>query len=365
MKHSENNTLDIYYKTFAVPIGIFDEEQNLCELKADFGERLTVLYLKQSEEILHLAKKSPFPGFSSDSKGSFWTDIPLSDGGRLLFGPVQTGFNSDYPYAAVPEYDEDVFYKISLSLCRQILGKKTELTKRTAKDEAKILQEAYEASSFTVDPQDQIYACIKDGDTDELKTYLNRGDVYSYINEKMKDMDTAKTMYIFNLSRCYHIAVQSGIPLEDMNEMMITYMNDLKKLTKIPLLKSATLRVMYDFAKIINLYKDKNSSTCVKKARAYISQHIYEQIKIEDIAKYCSVSVSSLQHKFKSETGMTLSEEIQKMKIHKACFFLKYTSLSGTDIALKLGYCTQSYFNKHFKNVMGISPLKYKQQCSE
>ncbi len=364
MKHSENNTLDIYYKTFAIPIGIFDEEQNLCELRADFGERLTVLYLKQSEEILAKAKKSSLPEFSSDSKGSFWTDVPLSSGGKLLFGPVQTGFNSDYPYAEVPEYDEDVFYKISLSLCRQLLGKKTELTKRTTNDEAKFLSHE-ENTPFMVNSQDEIYECIKDGDTDELKNYLNRGDVYSYINEKMKNTDTAKTMYIFNLSRCYHIAVQSGIPLEDMNEMMLTYMNDLKKLTKIPLLKSATLRVMYDFAKIINLYKDQNSSTCVKKARAYISQHIYEQIKIEDIAKYCSVSVSSLQHKFKSETGMTLSEEIQKMKIHKACFFLKYTSLSGTDIALKLGYCTQSYFNKHFKNVMGISPLKYKQQAGE
>jgi len=55
-----------------------------------------------------------------------------------------------------------------------------------------------------------------------------------------------------------------------------------------------------------------------------------------------------------------MKEFIKRRKMERACFFLKYTSFSCTDISHKLGYCTQSYFIKQFKEVLGVTPQTYR-----
>ena len=95
-------------------------------------------------------------------------------------------------------------------------------------------------------------------------------------------------------------------------------------------------------------------------ALMYIREHIYEEIRIADIAAHCALSISSLQHRFKEETGESVSEKILSLKMEKACYFLKNTSLSCADIAYRIGYGSQSWFIQQFRKATGMTPVQYR-----
>ena len=64
----------------------------------------------------------------------------------------------------------------------------------------------------------------------------------------------------------------------------------------------------------------------------------------------------------KEETGRSISDVIRDKKTERACYFLKHTDLPCSDIAFKMGYCSQSYFISQFKKVMGVTPNDYRLQ---
>ncbi len=72
------------------------------------------------------------------------------------------------------------------------------------------------------------------------------------------------------------------------------------------------------------------------------------------------VSISTLQHRFKEETGMSVTDMIRAKKVEKAGFFLKHTNISCGDIAYRMGYGSQSFFIRQFRKVTGITPMEYR-----
>ena len=82
---------------------------------------------------------------------------------------------------------------------------------------------------------------------------------------------------------------------------------------------------------------------------AYIRDHVYEKLTVNHIAQELHFSRSYLCHIYKLETGQTLSDRIRHEKISEAKFLLQYSSFSLTDIAHKLGFCSQSHFTYVFR----------------
>ena len=75
-------------------------------------------------------------------------------------------------------------------------------------------------------------------------------------------------------------------------------------------------------------------------------------------AKSLYVSERSLQRKFKQLTGKTFTEQLNIVRLEKACELL----LSGrkiSDAAFEAGFNDPSYFSLRFKNYFGTSPSKF------
>ncbi len=92
----------------------------------------------------------------------------------------------------------------------------------------------------------------------------------------------------------------------------------------------------------------------------YIENSISEEIDLEEVAKVGAVSLMQLYRDFYVNTGHSIKEYIRKRRLSNACAMIKYTDTSLVEIALLSGYKTQQSFNKHFKSVLGITPLEYK-----
>lgn len=95
-----------------------------------------------------------------------------------------------------------------------------------------------------------------------------------------------------------------------------------------------------------------------KKAVHYMYTHINEKISIEDIAKHCTISTTSLKNTFLKYAGVGVHTYFLKMKLSRAINLLS-DGVSVNDIASQLGFSSQAYFSAAFKRETGVSPSKY------
>ena len=74
------------------------------------------------------------------------------------------------------------------------------------------------------------------------------------------------------------------------------------------------------------------------------------------------MSRSSLYSKVKSLTDMGVNDYINKFRIEHAAKLLVQTDLSIMEISEMLGFNNQSYFSTAFKQAIGVSPSRYKEE---
>ena len=92
----------------------------------------------------------------------------------------------------------------------------------------------------------------------------------------------------------------------------------------------------------------------------YIEVHIASAITVDDIAKDCYVSVSSLQKTFKYVFHLTVKDYILRRRFTCAARDLLETDESILDIALKYGYQNHESFTRGFQKVWNVSPSEYR-----
>ena len=63
---------------------------------------------------------------------------------------------------------------------------------------------------------------------------------------------------------------------------------------------------------------------------------------------------------YKQNTGVTISEMIQKVRIEHSCRLLKSTNRTVADVAASCGFEDVKFFYTVFKRINGISPGEYR-----
>lgn len=95
----------------------------------------------------------------------------------------------------------------------------------------------------------------------------------------------------------------------------------------------------------------------------YINRNLYEEIKIDDIARAMYFNRTYIMKKFKKEIGTSIINYINTVKIYNSLKYLKYDK-SILEVAIKNGFNSQEYYSEMFKSVLGIPPLTYKKYIS-
>lgn len=105
-------------------------------------------------------------------------------------------------------------------------------------------------------------------------------------------------------------------------------------------------------------------SRIVLEAERYIIDHLGESLPVKQIADQVYVSPTYLCFLYKRQTGHTLKQFIQKMRMKKAGSLLLETDLKIGDIASSLGYVNQNYFTKNFVAYYGTTPSRFRNRKS-
>ncbi len=87
-----------------------------------------------------------------------------------------------------------------------------------------------------------------------------------------------------------------------------------------------------------------------------IENNISSNLKLEEIAFLCNMSLSTFKRHFMAEYKETPGKWIQDKRLKKAKEILKQGNLKSSDIYATFGYKNLSNFSIAFKNKFGISP---------
>ena len=99
----------------------------------------------------------------------------------------------------------------------------------------------------------------------------------------------------------------------------------------------------------------------VRKAIAYLYEHYMESISLDDAARYVGMSKEYLARCFHQEMGVTLVTYLNRYRVKQAKAFLDEGERSLTEVALEIGFSSNTYFSRVFKQEVGMSPSEYKQ----
>lgn len=94
----------------------------------------------------------------------------------------------------------------------------------------------------------------------------------------------------------------------------------------------------------------------------YINKHYMDPLSLELLAKLFYMSPYYLCKVFKKSTGFTLIEYLNQIRVKEAQTLLRGSGLNVTEVAEKVGFGSVSQFGRVFKEISGVSPLKYRKQ---
>ncbi len=94
----------------------------------------------------------------------------------------------------------------------------------------------------------------------------------------------------------------------------------------------------------------------------YVRSHYSEDLDEKDLAKNVGMSYSYFSRSFKRVSGMTFKKYLNLTRIHKAEQILYKSNDSITDIAMKCGFNSTSYFIKVYGNITGKTPYQVLRQ---
>lgn len=102
------------------------------------------------------------------------------------------------------------------------------------------------------------------------------------------------------------------------------------------------------------------SNSIINDLISYIDKHYSEPITLHTFCEQKHYNLSYISRKFKTETGMTFREYVQKIRIEKCCELLSGSDLTIGEIARLVGYDDIQFFNSVFKRHLHLTPKEYK-----
>ena len=92
----------------------------------------------------------------------------------------------------------------------------------------------------------------------------------------------------------------------------------------------------------------------------YIEENLCQKLTIEIIAQNAYCSPSTVSHKTRKMTGMSVCELIKQRRLSRAVNLLDSTDYNINEIAAMVGIEDYNYFSRIFRAAHGYSPLEYR-----
>jgi len=202
---------------------------------------------------------------------------------------------------------------------------------------------------------------------DQKEYLLKNKDVAFVFNNQMHEFKTINvsdiTIVIFSPELVGHFFMNyKGFVPED-NVIHLNFIPDLIGLNSIYRQKS----FLYDICSMLVEHTNfipVETSTKTKvlhKILLYVDRNYSEDCTLKVIAKQLQYDYAYLSKLFVHMTNMSFTEYLNHYRTSQACYLLKNSQQSISEIAMNCGYNNLRSFNRNFKRIMNYSPSRYRE----
>lgn len=136
----------------------------------------------------------------------------------------------------------------------------------------------------------------------------------------------------------------------------------IEQMTQIDQSISIARKMVRGYCRMVQTYKIGNHSRLVQKAITYVAANLTADLSLKSLAEQMNINASYLSSLFRRETGMSLTEYVNRSRIIHAQRLLLTTNQPTKSIALQCGISDAGYFSRLFRRLTGMTPKAYRGQ---
>jgi len=96
----------------------------------------------------------------------------------------------------------------------------------------------------------------------------------------------------------------------------------------------------------------------IVRAVKLLRQDFDQPLHIESLARELGMSVSGFHHHFKAVTALSPLQFQKRLRLQEACRLMLSEDLDATSAAYRVGYHDASHFNREYKSLFGVPPMR-------
>ena len=209
------------------------------------------------------------------------------------------------------------------------------------------------------------YACIRSGDVPRTKEMMQHLLAQTVVTGKLSNDPLRQMKYwaVCCITLATRAAISGGLDetqafnLSDESIRAVDAQNKAEEM--LLFLQTLCLELT---GRVAQSRKQQTYPLAVRKAMHYIHTHLHSRLNAAVIAEVCNLSPDYLGALFKAHVGLPLGAYLRKERLNAAKQMLMQTQKSTSEIAYLLGFCSQSYFIKCFREAFGVTPGEMRKQ---
>lgn len=249
--------------------------------------------------------------------------------------------------------DVEKYYKAEISTLKNEVG-------RTYSD-AIIDRKENENYHNTYFFEQEYYGYVEKGDVDGLTEFTKIIPSFSEGSMASDSIRHSKNIFITAIALATRHAINGGLDIETAYQLSDSYIQEMEKMSDSAAITMLLDSAIFDYTRRVSDAKmPKDMSEEIFKCIQYISNHVNQNISVEQLAEILHIDRSTLSKKFKRELGFNISNFIMHRKLEEAKTLLRYTDKSVSEISAYLCFSSQAYFQNVFKKKYGVTPRNFR-----
>lgn len=176
--------------------------------------------------------------------------------------------------------------------------------------------------------------------TDKLRNAKNFLIVLNTLARKAVENGGVHPIYIDSVSSDFALKIEAAKNTDECDELFFT--------------------MIRKYSRLVQKHSQKDYSLLVQKVITCIDTDITADLSLKTQAKLLNVNPSYLSTLFKKETGVTLTDYVNKKRVERAKHLLKNGNTQIQTVAQSCGILDVNYFTKIFKKYEGVTPKEYR-----
>ncbi|WP_058301106.1 AraC family transcriptional regulator [Gorillibacterium timonense] len=214
-----------------------------------------------------------------------------------------------------------------------------------------------------LDYEQELLEAIRLGDKSKAMETLHRINALEGATLARYPLRSKKNAMIASCTLFTRAIISGGVDPETAFQLSDTLIREIEMIGELERLTSFEYEMVLQFISVLKREKETlQYSHIVNLSVSFIREHIFQELTLDILSRHAGVHPSYLSCRFKKETGMPLTEFINRRKIEESKPILIYSNQSISEIALLFRFCNQGYYTQLFKKYTGKTPKQFRRE---